>query len=156
MNKSQIKSKIRVAEHGEVFTNQREVRAMCDLVENETFRIDSRILEPACGDGNFLIEILARKLKTISALYKGQQTKYESNAFLALSSVYGIDIMEDNVIQCRERLTRFCVNEYKKVFKLRCNLRFREICEYILSKNIIHGDALTIKKTNGEPIVFTQ
>ena len=58
----QIKSKQRVADHGEVFTDEKEVGAMCDLVIEETQRIDSRFLEPACGDGNFLIEILKRKL----------------------------------------------------------------------------------------------
>ena len=84
----QVKSKQRVAEHGEVFTAEREVKAMCDLVKQETERIDSRFLEPACGDGNFLSEILSRKLTIVKKKYKRLPLDYEKNAILALSSVY--------------------------------------------------------------------
>ena len=70
MSDNQTKSKKRVRDHGEVFTAEREVKAMCDLVKDETERIDSRFLEPACGNGNFLAEILTRKLATVKKLYK--------------------------------------------------------------------------------------
>lgn len=106
MGKKQIKSKERVAEHGEVFTNEREVKAMCDLVKDETERIDSRVLEPACGDGNFLAEILNRKLGTVSKCYSKSPNDWEQFSIVALSSLYGVDIMPDNAQECRDRLAR--------------------------------------------------
>lgn len=102
-NKSQIKSKQRVQERGEVFTNEREVKAMCDLVKDETERIESRFLEPACGDGNFLAEIVTRKLAVVSKRYGKSETDWEKYSVLAMSSVYGVDIMPDNAQECRAR-----------------------------------------------------
>lgn len=99
----QIKSRQRVTEHGEVFTAEREVKAMCDLVKQETERIDSRFLEPACGTGNFLTEILARKLSVVKSEYSRSPLEYEKYSLLAVSSLYGVDIMADNVETCRER-----------------------------------------------------
>ena len=93
----QVVSRKRVADHGEVLTAKREVAAMLDLVKQETERIESRFLEPACGDGNFLTEILERKLRVVAARYVKSQLDYERNAVLAVSSIYGIDILEDNV-----------------------------------------------------------
>lgn len=101
-NKSQIKSRQRVADHGEVFTNPREVNAMLDLVRDESFRLDSRFLEPACGDGNFLIEILRRKLSFLKDLKS--QTEWEFQSLIAVGSCYGIELLEDNAEACRERL----------------------------------------------------
>jgi len=66
----QVKSRQRVQDHGEVFTNEREVNAMLDMVKQETERIESRFLEPACGDGNFLAEVLRRKLAVVNARYR--------------------------------------------------------------------------------------
>ena len=111
--KSQTKSKKRVRDHGEVFTAEREVKAMCDLVKDETQRIDSRFLEPACGDGNFLAEILKRKLAVVRKKYGKRAADYEKNAVLAVSSVYGIDILADNVQACRARLDGIWEKEYK-------------------------------------------
>ena len=99
----QIKSKDRVANHGEVFTNIREVNAMLDLVKDETHRIDSRFLEPACGTGNFLIEVLRRKLEVVESRYKKSKIEFERYSILALSSIYGIDILEDNLKECKTR-----------------------------------------------------
>src|ERR1700722_6894378 len=101
---NQIKSKQRVADHGEVFTAQREVKAMLNLVMQEAMRIESRFLEPACGDGNFLVEILHRKLGVIETLYTHHQSEYELHSLLAISNLYGIDILQDNVQTCRDRL----------------------------------------------------
>ena len=101
---SQAISKKRVADHGEVLTGTREVNAMLDLVKQETERIDSRFLEPACGNGNFLAPILERKLAAVEKRYGKSQLDFERYAVLAVSSVYGIDILSDNVSQCRERL----------------------------------------------------
>ena len=112
----QVKSKQRVAEYGEVFTAEREVKAMCDLVKQETERVDSRFLEPACGDGNFLSEILTRRLTIVKKKYKRLPLDYEKNAILALSSIYGVDIMLDNVIACRERLFTIWDKEYTSLF----------------------------------------
>ena len=162
MVKSQTKSKERVREHGEVFTAEREVKAMCDLVKDETERIDSRFLEPACGDGNFLAEILTRKLEVVKRKYKKSTLDYEKNAVLAISSVYGVDIMQDNVLACRERLFKIWDKEYKAVCKKDCNDQTRKAVKFILSKNIVCGNALTLKcvDENGnetdEPIVFSE
>ena len=101
---AQVKSKKRVADHGEVFTAEREVNAMLDLVKQETERIDSRFLEPACGDGNFLAEILRRKLAVVLRQYGKSPADYEKYAVLAASSIYGVDILQDNVEACRARL----------------------------------------------------
>ncbi|OQA71674.1 MAG: hypothetical protein BWY35_02014 [Firmicutes bacterium ADurb.Bin248] len=158
----QVKSKQRVAEHGEVFTAEREVKAMCDLVKQETERIDSRFLEPACGDGNFLSEILSRKLAIVKKKYRRLPLDYEKNAILALSSIYGVDIMLDNAIACRERLFAIWNKEYKAVCKKECSEDTREAARFILSRNIVCGNALTLKcvDENGqdtdEPIVFSE
>ena len=162
MVKSQTKSKERVRERGEVFTAEREVKAMCDLVKDETERIDSRFLEPACGDGNFLAEILTRKLEVVKRKYKKSTLDYEKNAVLAISSVYGVDIMQDNVLACRDRLFKLWDKEYKIVCKKDCNDQTREAVKFILSKNIVCGNALTLKYVNengnetDEPIVFSE
>ena len=162
MVKSQTKSKERVRNLGEVFTAEREVKAMCDLVKDETERIDSRFLEPACGDGNFLAEILTRKLEVVKRKYKKSTLDYEKNAVLAISSVYGVDIMQDNVLACRDRLFKIWDKEYKTVCKKDCNDQTREAVKFILSKNIVCGNALTLKcvDENGndtnEPIVFSE
>jgi SAM-dependent methyltransferase len=152
----QVKSKERVTNHGEVFTNKREVNAMLDLVIQETERIDSRFLEPACGTGNFLVEILERKLKVVEARYKKSQLEYERNAITAITSIYGVDILEDNVQACRDRLlgifTKYYIHHYKKEI----NEAFLLSAEFILSKNIIWGDALTMKTTENTPITFSE
>lgn len=158
----QVKSKQRVVEHGEVFTAEREVKAMCDLVKQETERIDSRFLEPACGDGNFLAEILCRKLAIVKNKYKKSSLDYEKNSLLAVSSIYGVDIMADNVSACRERLYKIWEKEYKAVCKKECNEDACRSVRYILSRNIVCGNALTLRcvDENGsdtdEPIVFSE
>lgn len=147
----QIKSKERVSAHGEVFTNPREVNAMLDLVKPETERIDSRFLEPACGDGNFLIEILRRKLSICEARVKAKQYtqfQYEHDAIWAISSIYGIELLADNATACRERLFGYFIEQYQALFKSKCKDGCIEAARYILSKNIIHGDALTYKRVD--------
>lgn len=158
----QVKSKQRVADHGEVFTAEREVKAMCDLVKQETERIDSRFLEPACGDGNFLAEVLSRKLAVVKKKYKKSSYDYERNSILALGSLYGVDILLDNAIACRERLFSIWDKEYKKVCKKECNEDTREAAKFILSRNIVCGNALSLRcvdakgKDTNEPIVFSE
>ena len=162
MQKRQTKSRQRVRDHGEVFTNEREVKAMCDLVKDETERMDSRFLEPACGDGNFLAEILARKLEAIKRRYKKSSLDYEKNSVLAISSIYGVDILIDNVIACRERMFNIWDKEYKAVCKKDCNDMTRDAVRFILKRNIVCGNALTLKcvdehgNETDEPIVFSE
>ena len=107
-----IKSRERVSQHGEVFTALREVNAMLDLVKPETERIESRFLEPACGNGNFLAEILRRKLNILSTHFSRSRIDYEFNAIVAVGSIYGIEIQIDNVEECRERLLGIFREEY--------------------------------------------
>ena len=160
--KKQIKSKQRVSDHGEVFTNEREVKAMCDLVDDETKRIDSRFLEPACGDGNFLIEILIRKLDIVKKKYRKSHFDYEKMSLLAVSSLYGVDILLDNVIACRERLFKYWDKQYKLICKSDCNEDTRKSVLFILEKNIVCGNALSLCKVDEfgndtkEPIVFSE
>lgn len=152
----QIKSKERVAEHGEVFTNTREVNAMLDMVQSESERIDSRFLEPACGTGNFLAEVLRRKLVTVKRQYGKFSADYEKYSVLAVSSIYGVDIQQDNVDECRKRMYDIWNKEYTKNCKDICADDCREAVRYILSHNILCGDALTMLQSNGEPITFAQ
>ena len=153
-----IISKQRVTDHGEVLTGKREVNAMLDLVLQETERIESRFLEQACGTGNFLAEILMRKLSVVGKRYKRSQADYEWYAAVAVSSIYGIDIQNDNVKRCRERLFDLVNGEYKSYYKSKTKDVWRKTIEYLLEKNIVWGDAITLK-TAGEhpkPIVFSE
>jgi hypothetical protein len=154
----QVKSKQRVADHGEVFTSLEIVYAMLDLVKQETERIDSRFLEPACGTGNFLIEVLRRKLDVAEKTYHRSQLDFERNLVLAVSSIYGIDILEDNVLACRQRLLGLADERYTALFKEKAKDACRRTLDYILQKNIIWGDALDLKTVgeNGEAIVFSE
>ena len=159
----QVKSKQRVADHGEVFTAEREVKAMCDLVNQETERVDSRFLEPACGDGNFLAEILKRKLQSSQMKrYKRSPYDWERNSLLALGSIYGVDLLIDNCFSCRERLYSIWNAEYKKVCKKECNDETRASAKFILELNIVCGNALTLMcvdenaQDSDEPIVFSE
>ncbi len=156
MESKQVKSKARVAEHGEVFTNEREVNAMLDLVKSETERIDSRFLEPACGEGAFLKEILRRKLEVVKSRYRKSPYDYERYAILALTSIYGVDIMEDNAEICRENLFEIWNAEYTRNAKEQANDKCREVARFILRKNILCGDALTMLQNDGSPITFAE
>jgi hypothetical protein len=154
----QVKSKQRVADHGEVFTSEREVNSMLDLVKHETERIDSKFLEPACGTGNFLAPILERKLDVVERKYKKSQLEFERYSIIAVSSIYGIDIQQDNVIACRKRLLEIFYKYYKRIYKDKSDSKVLESAGFILSKNIIWGDALefTKGKEGKELIVFSE
>lgn len=159
---NQVKSKKRVADHGEVFTREQEVKAMCDLVVQETERIDSRFLEPACGDGNFLIEILTRKLNIVKKKYKKSIYDYERFSLLALSSLYGVELLEDNVISCRERLYSYWNQEYKSISKKEYDDKVSNSAKFILKHNIVCGNALSLKCVDKKgndldtPIIFSE
>ena len=159
---NQVKSKQRVADYGEVFTAEREVKAMCDLVSQECDRIDSRFLEPACGNGNFLAEILTRKLAVVKKKYKKFPIDYEKNSVLAVSSIYGVDIRGYNCEECRKRLYQLWDKEYKAVCKKEVNEECRRSVRLILSRNIVCGNALSLmcvdenRQDTEEPIVFSE
>lgn len=164
----QVKSKQRVADHGEVFTADREVNAMLDLVQQETERVDSRFLEPACGDGNFLAEILRRKLKAaIKRAIPPRKKKpvpleYEKQSVIAIASIYGVDLLRDNIIACRERLFEIWDQKYFEICTNEVNDDCRDAVRFILSRNIVCGNALSLKEVdeNGndtdKPIVFSE
>lgn len=152
-------SKKRVADHGEVLTGKREVDAMLDLVRPELERLESRFLEPACGDGNFVAEILRRKLSVVEKKYGSSQFDFERNAIIAVASIYGIDILEDNVRACRDRLFKVFDSEfYTRIFGSRARERCQESARFILRRNVIHGDALTLQTVGDSsgPIVFSE
>ena len=169
MAERQIKSRERVAERGEVFTAEREVNAMLDLVKQETERIDSRFLEPACGTGNFLVEILRRKLEVVKRQYQKQLGELELQTTIALSSIYGVDIMKDNVEECCQRLLDIVCNWYTEVHPQQkaASEKLKSTWSYLLHRNILWGDALTlrepvsqdatiIEKQNANPITFSE
>ena len=148
----QVKSSDRVRNHGEVLTARREVEAMLDLVKNESERIDSRFLEPACGDGNFLVAILERKLKTVASRYKTKKVDFEVQMLSALASIYGIDLLEDNVELAIDRMLKIACDCYKNTLRVKPDDEFQTIMRFILVKNILQGDSL-----NGiDKIIFTQ
>ncbi len=158
----QYKSKKRVDDYGEVFTSEREVKAMCDLVKIQCDNVDTTFLEPACGDGNFLAEILDRKLVRVKKDSKSDSTQWEWLSVRAVASLYGVDIMQDNAEECRERLFKQWDKAYKAACKKNCNDETRESVRYILSKNIICGNALTMmcvdenQKDTKKHIIFAE
>jgi hypothetical protein len=158
MEKNQIKSRDRVADFGEVYTNQKEVVSMINLVSNEAERLDSRFLEPACGSGNFLVEVLKRKLSKIETKHSKSQFDFERNSFLAISTIYGIDILEDNAEECRQNLLSIFKEKYLSLFYETHSRDFILNIVFLLKKNIIHGDALTLLRSDGTnlPIVFSE
>lgn len=157
MSNNQVKSKQRVKDHGEVFTPDFIVNDMLDLVKNETERIESRFLEPACGDGNFLAPILERKLEVVKKKYKLSQVEFERMALLAVSSIYGVELLHDNVEACIERLYKIVDDIYSKIYKDKCKDDFRQSIRFVLSRNILQGNVLDLKTSDGkEHIVFSE
>lgn len=153
----QVKSRQRVADHGEVFTNIREVNAMLDLVKEQTERIEATFLEPACGTGNFLIEILRRKLTVINNKYAKSREEFDANLIKAITSIYGVELLPDNAQECRERLFNEILEQYPRKFER--NEAFHQLMrsvKYVLETNIICGNALNYTTENGEPILFTE
>jgi hypothetical protein len=149
---SLIKSKRRVADHGEVFTPHWLVENMLDLVKGETERIDSRFLEPACGSGNFLVPVLRRKLAAVEARYGKSDFERRHYALLAVMCAYGIELLADNIAECRANMLEaladyLSVDETDDVYRA---------AHYVLSQNLVHGDALTMRTHDGQPIVFAE
>lgn len=149
---SLIKSKKRVADHGEVFTPLWLVEAMLDLVKGETERIDSRFLEPACGSGNFLIRILHRKLAAVELKYGKSEFERRQYALLAVMCLYGIELLPDNIAECRANMLEVLA-EY---LHLDADDELYRAASRVLSFNLIHGDALAMRTNHDRPIVFAQ
>jgi len=154
---TQVKTKKRVTDHGEVYTNEREVKAMLDLVKSETERIESRFLEPACGNGNFLAEVLIRKLNVVDARYRKSQQEWERYSVLAVSSIYGVDILEDNAEECRERLFLIYKEIYSKNFGTKIKSECLDSVKFLFKRNILWGDALDFTNpVTKQPIIFSE
>ncbi len=152
----QVVSKQRVADHGEVYTAKREVNAMLDLVKEETERIDSRFLEPACGTGNFLVEILNRKMEVVRRKHVKNRYEYDLASAQAISSMYGVELLPDNVETCRDRLLEQFIDIYRKHQGVDASQDFLRCIRFLLKKNILCGDALTMLQQDGNPVTFCE
>jgi hypothetical protein len=149
---SLIKSKKRVADHGEVFTPTWMVEAMLDLVKGETERIDSRFLEPACGSGNFLVRILQRKLAAAELKFSKSEFEKQHYSLLAVMCCYGIELLADNIAECRANMLEILA-EY---LKLEQSDELYRAAFFVLSQNLVHGDALTMRTSDNQPITFAE
>lgn len=149
---SLVKSKRRVADHGEVFTPVWLIEAMLDLVKGETERIDSRFLEPACGSGNFLVQILRRKLAAVELKFGTSDFEKQNYVLLALMCAYGIEILADNIAECRANMLEILAD----YLNLEESDDLYRAAYYVLSQNLVHGDALTMRTHDGQPITFAE
>ena len=147
-----VKSKQRVADHGEVFTPASIVEAMLDLVREETERIDSRFLEPACGSGNFLVQVLRRKLASVELKFGKSDFEKRHYGLLGLMCIYGIELLDDNINECRSNLLEI----FAEYLRVDAEDELYAAAAYVLSQNLIHGDALTMRTILGEAIVFAE
>jgi len=147
-----VRSKQRMADHGEVFTPTWMVEAMLNLVREESERIDSRFLEPACGSGNFVVQVLRRKLAAVETKFGTSEFERRHYALLGLMSIYGIELLEDNIAECRDNLLQLLAN----YLGLEEAEDLHRAAVKVLSQNLIHGDALTMRTRLDEPIVFAE
>lgn len=149
---SLFKTRQRVADHGEVFTPAWLVEAMLDLVKGETERIDARFLETACGSGNFLVQVLRRKLAAVEIRYGRSDFERQHYALLALMCIYGIELLEDNIAECRANLLELLAD----YLNVDASNDVSRAAFYVLSQNLVHGDALTMRTLDGQPITFAE
>jgi len=149
---SLIRSKQRVTDHGEVFTPEWLVEAMLDLVKEETERLDSRFLEPACGSGNFLTKILKRKLAAVELKYGKSDFDRKHYALLSVMCIYGIELLKDNIAECQANVLEVLTS----YLNLDIEDDTYQSAVYVLSQNIVHGDALTMRDISGKPITFAE
>ena len=147
-----VKSKKRVADHGEVFTPAWMVEAMLDLVKEETERIDSRFLEPACGSGNFIVQILKRKLAAVEVKFGKSDFERQHYALLGLMCIYGIELLADNIAECRANV----LDVFAEYLNIDETAGLYRAATHVLSENLVHGDALTMRAIDGQPIHFAE
>lgn len=139
-------------DHGEVFTPQWTAEAMINLVKDEAERIDSRFLEPACGDGTFLANVLKKKLATVQRKYSRRDFERKHYSLLALMSIYGIELLADNAEACRERLVEVFNAVVRDTEPGIWNLAARAVAQ----ANIVQADALTMRCPDGSPLAFAE
>lgn len=149
---SLTKTKQRVADHGEVFTPSWMVEAMLDLVKEETARIDSRFLEPACGEGNFLVQVLRRKLTAVEQKYGKSEFEKRHYALLGLMCIYGIELLPDNISECRQKLLQI----FSEYLGLNEDDDLYKAALYVLSQNLVNGDAMEMKTSDKQSITFAE
>lgn len=149
---SLIKSKQRIADHGEVFTPEWLVKKMLDLVKDESERIDSRFLESACGSGNFLVQVLRRKLAAVELKFGKSDFEKQHYALLALMCIYGIELLTDNIVECRECMLEILA----QYLNLRKSDELYLAANYVLLQNLVHGNALTMRTHDDQPIIFAE
>lgn len=149
---SLIKSKKRVADHGEVFTPEWLVDSMLQRVKEESDRIDSRFLEPACGSGNFLVRVLQHKLAAVELKYGKSDFERQHYALLSLMCIYGIELLLDNIYECRENLLEI----FASYLNVDASDDLYRAASCVLSWNLVHGDALKMLASDGEPITFAE
>lgn len=147
-----VKSKQRVADHGEVFTPEWMVDAMLDLVKDEAERIDARFLEPACGSGNFLVRVLQRKLAAVELKYGKSDFERRHFALYALMCIYGIELLADNIAECRANLLAI----FAEYLNIEVTDELYRAASSVLSQNLVHGDALKMLDSGGQPITFAE
>lgn len=147
-----VKSKQRVADHGEVFTPAWLVEAMLDLVKEETERIDSRFLEPACGNGNFLVPVLQKKLAAVELKFSNSDFEKQHYALLAVMCTYGIELLADNIEECRANM----MSVFAEYLGLHESDDLYRAAAYVLSQNLVHGDALKMRTRDKQPITFAE
>lgn len=147
-----VKSKQRVADHGEVFTPAWMVEDMLNLVKEESERIDSRVLEPACGAGNFLVPILARKLATVQDRHGKSDFEKRHYALFALMCTYGIELLADNTQECRDNIA----DVFNIFLEIDGEDEWARAARVVLATNIVQGDALTMTLPSGRPITFPE
>lgn len=147
-----VKSKQRVADHGEVFTPSWMIEDMLNLVQEESERIDSRVLEPACGSGNFLVPVLTRKLLTVTAKHGKSNFEKHHYALFALMCIYGIELLPDNAAECRDNLSAL----FNAFLGIDVDDDWARAARAVLKVNIVQGDALTMNTPSGTPITFAE
>ena len=153
----QIKSKYRLTGFGEVNTSFQTIEHIIDLVGNEAMRYDSKFLDPACGDGNFLFAVLDRKLASFEGKPYKNITVCKRKLMITLGSIYGIDKLKDNIVEARIRILKRFSDAYVKLFHSEIKKNTLRSAEYIVSKNIIFGDALTLENyESGNEIIFSE
>lgn len=155
-NVQQIKSRRRVADYGEVFTGKKEVKAMVNLVHNQVNDIDATFLEPACGTGNFLDEVLMQKMRTVSRTCCDDQKTYAVGMIRAVSSLYGIDIMQDNVDEVRKRMMQRAVSSYTRKFGMEPSAPVIKTMHHIIDRNVQCGNTLSGKDSKGRDLVISE
>src|SRR3990172_6486653 len=128
------------------------VEEMLDLVKEETQRIDSRFLESACGSGNFLVQVLRRKLAAVEHKFGKSDFERRHYALLGLMCIYGIELLADNIAECRANMLEILAD----YLNLEESDHLYRAASCVLSQNLVHGDALTMRTSDGQPIMFAE